>query len=112
MSSLSGSTLEPLLHLVYPLFFLLGGFSIFSAVRNWVEESQEDKLAPVRLSSSQSVVRSMSPAHWRCRYQAGLPVDHANVELVANHSRFGDEDERILNLGRARWRSNARSVVS
>jgi hypothetical protein len=75
MSSLSGSALELLLHLVYALFFLLGGFAVFSAVRDWVEESQEDKLAPVRLSSSRSVVRSMNPAHWRCRYRcAGGPA--------------------------------------
>ena len=69
MSSLSDSTLELLMYLAYALFFFFGGFAIFRAVRNWVKESQEDKLAPVKLSSSQSILRSMNPARWRGRYR-------------------------------------------
>jgi hypothetical protein len=65
MSALSDSTLEVLMYLAYGLFFLLGGYAIFVAVRNWIEESQEDKLAPVKLGGSQAILRFMNPARWR-----------------------------------------------
>jgi hypothetical protein len=69
MSSLSGFPLEFQMYLACALFVFFAGLAIFRAVRNWVEESQEDKLTPVKLSSSQSIFRSMNPARWRGRYR-------------------------------------------
>jgi hypothetical protein len=50
-AQLSESALELQMYLAHALFSFLGGFAIFRAVRNWVEESQEDKLAPAPTES-------------------------------------------------------------
>ena len=69
MSSPSDSTLTVLMYLLYALFFLLGGYAIFRFIKQCIEESQEDKLAPVKLRGRQSILRSLNPARWGGRYR-------------------------------------------
>jgi hypothetical protein len=64
MSSLSSDTLNLLSYLAGALFFYYAGVAIFRAVRNWAQEAREDKLAPVKLSASQSMLRSLDPSRW------------------------------------------------
>jgi hypothetical protein len=64
MSSLSSDTLNLLSYLAGALFFYYAGVAIFRAVRNWAQEAREDKLAPVKLNGSQSMLRYLNPARW------------------------------------------------
>jgi hypothetical protein len=73
VSSVSDSTLSLLMYLTYSLFFFFGGYAIFRYVQSCIEQSQEDKLAPVKFNTWQSILRSLNPARWggRCRCVAG-----------------------------------------
>src|SRR5258708_4651449 len=65
MFSFSDSNTNLLLYFTYALFFFFAGQTLFRTITSLVEESQEDKLAPVKLSSSHTLRRLINPARWR-----------------------------------------------
>lgn len=57
------------MYLAFSFVLFFGGYAIFRFVIQCIEESQEDKLAPVKLPVSQSILRSLNPACWGGRHR-------------------------------------------